>query len=70
MDLISIKKEIDQYIQISNENKRILSNSKQPNRITPHEFIEITKNKNLMSTNYLESKVENIYKVLFNSFLL
>lgn len=64
---MSIEKEIDQHNTKHNtKNKIVLSNSEQSN--TLQEFIDVTNDKNLTDTDYLESKVDNIYKVYLNLF--
>lgn len=69
MDLASIEREIDEYIKIANENKVISTISEQSIKMSPQEFIEFTKTQNLTHTN-IELKVEEIYKVYFNYFVL
>lgn len=68
MDLALVKKEIGEYIKISNENKVILPDSEQSIKMSPQEFIKFTKTQNLTQNN-LELKVEEIYKVNFNYFV-
>lgn len=64
---MSIEKEIDQYNTKHNtKHKIVLSNSEQSN--TLQEFIDVTNDKNLTDTDYLESKVDNIYKVYLHLF--
>jgi len=69
MDLALVKREIEEYIKISNENKVILPNSEQSIKMSPQEFIKFTKTQDLTQNN-LELKVEEIYKVNFNYFVL
>lgn len=71
MDVVSIKKEIDRYVQISNDNK-LLSNINNDNvvRMSPEEFLERTEQLDLIPAGYIESKVENIYKVNWNAFIV
>jgi len=68
MDLALVKREIEEYIKISNENKIILPNSEQSIKMSPQEFINVTKTLNLTQNN-LELKVEEIYKVNFIYFV-
>jgi len=70
MDLISIKKEFDECIKISN-NKNITPLMNEGSmKMTPQEFLELTEKRNLIHTDNLESKVEYIQKVSINSFRL
>lgn len=70
MDLISIKKEVDRCIKISNDKKITPLNNKGSIKMTPEEFFELTEKQNLIHTNNLESKLEYIHKVNFNLFKL
>lgn len=64
MDVVSIKKEIDQYVQISKDNKLLSTiNNDNSVRMSPQEFLERTKQLDLIPDGCIESKVENIYKV-------
>lgn len=67
MDVASIKKDIDRYVQISKDNKLLstINNDDSDDlvRISPEEFLERTKQLDLIPADYIESKVENIYKV-------
>lgn len=70
MDVVSIKKEIDQYVQISKDNKLLSTiNNDNSVRMSPQEFLEHTKQLDLIPSGFIESKVENIYKVNVNVFL-
>jgi len=70
MDLISIKKEVDNCIKISNDKKIAPLNNEGSIKMTPQEFFELTEKQNLIHTNNLESKLEYIHKVNFNLFKL
>lgn len=70
MDLTSIKKEVDECIKISNDKKITPLNSEGLIKITPQEFLELTEKQNLIHTDNLESKIEYIYKVSLNLFIL
>lgn len=61
IDKISIQREIDQYNQISNENEVIPIKNIQSNNISLQ---------NCFENNSLDVKVDNIFKVYFNLFLL
>jgi len=68
--LTSIKKEVDECIKISNDKKITPLNSEGLIKITPQEFLELTEKQNLIHTDNLESKIEYIYKVSLNLFIL
>jgi len=70
MDLISIKKEVDYCIKISNEKKITPLNNEGSIKMSPQEFFELTEKQNLIHTYNLESKLEYIHKVSFNLFKL
>ncbi|XP_001946929.2 uncharacterized protein LOC100162461 [Acyrthosiphon pisum] len=64
MDLTSIKKEVDQCIKISN-NKNITPLSNEGAiKISTQEFLEIIDKRNLIHSDNLESKIEDIYKLM------
>jgi len=65
----SVRREIEEYIKIANENKVISLTSEQSIKMSLQECIEFTKTQNLTRTN-LELKVEEIYKVYFNYFVV
>jgi len=70
MDLISIKKEVDQCIKISN-NKNITPLSNEGSiKISTQEFLELIDKKNLIHSDNLESKIEYIHKVIIHLFRL
>jgi len=71
MDLISIKKEVDQCIKISN-NKNIITplNNEGAIKISTQEFLELIDKQNLIHSDNLESKIEYIYKVNIHLFRL
>ncbi|KAE9540992.1 hypothetical protein AGLY_004237 [Aphis glycines] len=64
MDLISIKKEVDYCIKISNDKKITPLNNEGSIKMTPQEFFELTEKQNLIHTNNLESKLEYIHKLV------
>lgn len=64
MDLISIKKEVDYCIKISNEKKITPLNNEGSIKMTPQEFFELTEKQNLIHTYNLESKLEYIHKLV------
>ncbi|XP_025208070.1 uncharacterized protein LOC112603615 [Melanaphis sacchari] len=64
MDLISIKKEVDQCIEISNNKKITPLNNEGSIKMTPQEFLELTEKQNLIHTDNLESKLEHIHKLV------
>jgi ribonucleotide reductase beta subunit family protein with ferritin-like domain len=63
MDLIAIKKDIEEYIKISTDNKITSLNSEQPVKMSPQQFLELTMKQNLIHTDNFESKIEDIAKV-------
>jgi len=63
MDLASIEREIEEYIKVANDNMVVSLINEQSIKMSPQEFIEFTKTRNLTHTN-LELKVEEIYKLL------
>lgn len=63
MDVNSIKKEIDQYIQTSKDSKLVPINNESSVRMSQQEFLEKTENLDLIPTDLIESKVESIYEV-------
>ncbi|KAL5235997.1 hypothetical protein ACI65C_003407 [Semiaphis heraclei] len=62
MDLISIKKEVDQCIKISNNITPLINEGSI--KMTSQEFLELTEKQNLIHTDNLESKVEYIHKLI------
>ncbi|XP_025410735.1 uncharacterized protein LOC112683795 isoform X4 [Sipha flava] len=64
MDLISIKKDIEEYIKISTDNKITSLNSEQPVKMSPQQFLELTMKQNLIHTDNFESKIEDIAKLV------
>ncbi|XP_026806117.1 uncharacterized protein LOC113549143 [Rhopalosiphum maidis] len=64
MDLISIQKEVDQCIKISNDKKITPLNNEGSIKMTPQEFLELTEKQNLIHTDNLEFKLEYIYKLV------
>ncbi|KAF0773879.1 Uncharacterized protein FWK35_00008152 [Aphis craccivora] len=64
MDLISIKKEVDYCIKISNEKKITPLNNEGSIKMSPQEFFELTEKQNLIHTYNLESKLEYIHKLV------
>jgi len=70
MDLISIQKEVDQCIKISNDKKITPLNNEGSIKMTPQEFLELTEKQNLIHTDNLEFKLEYIHKVNLNLFRL
>lgn len=66
MDLISIKKEVDQCIKISNNITPLINEGSI--KMTSQEFLELTEKQNLIHTDNLESKVEYIHKVNIHYF--
>lgn len=71
MDLTTIKKEIDQYIEISHENNIIMPISDQPIKIiTPQKLVDTAKKQNWDRCDHFQSKVKDINEViLVNDFL-
>lgn len=63
MDLISIKREIEEYTKISNENKITLLNSEQLVKMSPQQFVEFTMKHDLIHTDDFQSKIDSIAKV-------
>lgn len=70
MDLISVKKEVDQCIQISNNKNITPLNNEGLIKMTTQEFLELIDKKKLIHTDNLESKIEYIHKVNINLFRL
>ncbi|XP_060834860.1 uncharacterized protein LOC132917893 [Rhopalosiphum padi] len=64
MDLISIQKEVDQCIKISNDKKITPLNNEGSIKMTPQEFLELTEKQNLIHTDNLEFKLEYIHKLV------
>lgn len=64
MDLISIKKDIEEYIKISNDNKITSLDGEQSVKMSPQQFLELTMKHNLIHNDNFESKIEEITKVL------
>lgn len=63
MDLKSVKKEVDQCIEISKKNVTSLNNEGLI-KMTPQEFLELTEKQNLVHIDNLESKIEYIHKLV------
>lgn len=70
MDLISIKKEVDQCIKISNNKNITPLNNEGAIKISTQEFLELIDKQNLIHSDNLESKIEYIYKVNIHLFRL
>ncbi|KAL4089926.1 hypothetical protein QTP88_024859 [Uroleucon formosanum] len=64
MDLISVKKEVDQCIQISNNKNITPLNNEGLIKMTTQEFLELIDKKKLIHTDNLESKIEYIHKLM------
>lgn len=67
---MSIKKEVDQCIKISNNKNITPLINKNSIKMTSQEFLELTEKQNLIHTDNLESKIEHIHKVNINLFRL
>lgn len=70
MDLISVKKEVDQCIQISNNKNITPLNNEGLIKMTTQEFLELIDKKKLIHNDNLETKIEYIHKVNINLFRL